>query len=80
MKISLAQQIDEIDRELAARKDVYARLVATGKMRQSIAEFQTTRLTAARATLAWLAEHETEIRAIMAQRRQAAAATNEAAE
>jgi hypothetical protein len=39
-----------------------------------LTQYQTGRLKAARATLAWLAEHETEIRAIMAAQRQAAAA------
>jgi hypothetical protein len=53
MKVSLAQQIDEIDRELGERQRVYANLVASRKMRQSIAEFQVARLQAVRATLVW---------------------------
>lgn len=57
-KVSLNQQIDEIDRELAQRRDVYPRLVATGKLRESIAAYQTKRLEAARDTLAWLAKNE----------------------
>jgi len=35
MKVSLTAQIDEIDRELAQRKQVYPRLVASGKLRES---------------------------------------------
>lgn len=38
MKISLAQQIDEIDREIDLRKGVYERQIAAGKMRKSVAE------------------------------------------
>lgn len=65
-KISLNQQIDELDREIEQRRTVYPRLVAQGKLRESIAAYQTDRLKAARTTLAWLAEHETTIRAAIA--------------
>ena len=58
MKISLRQQIEEIDRELEQRSRVYPRLVSSGGMRQSIADYQVARLQAARDTLAWLFEHE----------------------
>lgn len=58
MKISLTSQIDEIDRELAQRREVYPRLVAARKMRQSIADYQMARLEAVRATLQWLADSE----------------------
>jgi hypothetical protein len=56
--ISLRQQIEEIDRELEQRAKVYPRLMGTGNLRPSIAEYQVARLRAARDTLAWLAEHE----------------------
>lgn len=69
MKISLNQQIDEINRELGERKHVYPRLVSGGKLRESVAAYQVARLEAARTTLQWLAENETEIREIMAERR-----------
>ncbi|MCC6172094.1 MAG: hypothetical protein IT481_08700 [Gammaproteobacteria bacterium] len=58
MKVSLRQQIEEVDRELAQRSRVYQRLVAKGELRQAVADFQVARLVAARDTLAWLADHE----------------------
>lgn len=58
MKISLTAQIAEVDRELAARKDVYGRLVATRKLRQSHADFQMDLMRAVRGTLIWLSENE----------------------
>jgi hypothetical protein len=54
MKFSLQAQIAEVDRELAARKDVYARLVATRKLRESHANYQLDLMRAVRATLVWL--------------------------
>jgi hypothetical protein len=57
-KISLAQQVEEIDRELERRKHDYPRLISRKKLRQSEADYQTERLWAARATLEWLQEHE----------------------
>ena len=66
MKISLNQQIDEVNRELAERKRVYSHLVASRKMRQSTADFQTERMLAVLATLEWLQENETDIRAAVA--------------
>lgn len=58
MKISLASQIAEIDRELTARADVYPRLIKTNRMRQSIADIQVKHLEQARETLTWLKENE----------------------
>lgn len=62
MKISLAGQIAEVDRELEQRRVVYARLVSTRKMRESVAEFQIEQMRAVRATLAWLQENESLIK------------------
>lgn len=67
MKISLAQQIDEINRELGQRRIVYPSLVARGTMRPSIAEFQVNRLTAARDTLLWLQANELTIKQRLSQ-------------
>lgn len=61
-RISLTQQIEELERERAMRKDVYARQVQAGKLRQSIADFHMTRLDAAIASIRWLQEHEPVIR------------------
>lgn len=66
MKFSLTAQIAEVDRELAARKDVYARLVATHKLRQSHADYQMDLMRSVRATLVWLQENENLIKQRMA--------------
>lgn len=63
MKISLAQQIEELERELHMRADVYPRLVRSGKMRQSIADYQIERMKAALETLRWLQTNEAAIKA-----------------
>jgi hypothetical protein len=52
--IDLKQQIDEVQRELALRKNVYPRLVASGKMTQEDADMHCERLRAVLATLEWL--------------------------
>jgi hypothetical protein len=65
MPISLNQQIDEVARELAMRDEVYPRMVNTGKMRQSIADFQTERMRAVLATLRWLQRNEEKVRILM---------------
>lgn len=62
VKISLASQIAEIDRELAQRRSVYPRLVASKGMRQSIADLQVKHLEAVRETLVWLQENERSIK------------------
>lgn len=58
MKISLASQIAEIDRELGQRKLVYPRLVASLAMRQGIADLQMAHMIAVRETLTWLQQIE----------------------
>ena len=49
--ISLSRQIDEVKRELAMRVKVYPHQIATGKLRPSIAEYQTASLLAVLDTL-----------------------------
>lgn len=66
-KISIGQQIDEIERELKMRRDVYPRWVSSGKIRQSIADYQVARLEAAKATLEWLRDHEMTVRSAVGQ-------------
>ena len=61
MKISIAQQIEEVDRELALRKRVYPVEVSRGRMRKSIADYHVARLEAVRNTLAWLQANEAKI-------------------
>lgn len=54
MTVSLKEQIAEIDREIALRKNVYRSLIASGKMREETAKQHMERIEAARATLAEL--------------------------
>ena len=48
---SLEAQIAEVDREIKMRVDVYARQIASGKMKRSIAEYHTDCMRAVLATL-----------------------------
>lgn len=65
MKISLNQQIEEIERELGQRERVYPRLVATGKLKRTIAGYQVERMQAAKSTLEWLRDNEDKIKAAL---------------
>lgn len=49
--ITLNEQIDELKRELKQRERVYPRMIAQGKLRQAIAEYQMARMQAALATV-----------------------------
>ena len=51
MPISLAQQIEEVERELSIRDGVYARRVSSGKMRKSLADYHIERMRAVLQTL-----------------------------
>lgn len=61
-RVSLSQQIEEVDRELDQRASVYPRLVSAGKLRLSVSQYHMERMEAARATLAWLQRHERTLR------------------
>lgn len=61
--ISLAQQIQEVERELDQRSKVYPRLVSKGGMRQSEADYHTARMNAVLNTLRWIRKHEARVRA-----------------
>lgn len=65
MNISLAQQIEEIEREIRLRDGVYQRQVAAGKMRQSIADYHMERIKAALKTLQWLRDNEAAVKAAL---------------
>lgn len=56
-RISIDQQIEELETELKIRADVFPRLVRTHKMRQSVADFRNERLNAAITSLKWLKEN-----------------------
>jgi len=66
IRISLNQQIEEVDYELDQRARVYPGLAASKKRRQSELDYHVARLQAVRATLAWLSTHEVEIKAFLA--------------
>ena len=52
-KISLGEQLAEIDRELTMRSRVYPGLVTRRKMRQSEADYQIACMEAIRETVSW---------------------------
>ncbi len=62
-KISIAQQIEEVDYELDQRKDVYGRMDARGVPGKSAREFHVTRMRAVKSTLEWLRDNEERIKA-----------------
>jgi hypothetical protein len=61
--ISLAQQIEEVEREIKLRESAYRSYGRAGTMRSSEAEFHTTRMKAVLTTLRWLQANEATIRA-----------------
>lgn len=71
MKLSLASQIACVRREIAQRRKVYPRLVATRKMRQVEADRHIDEMEAVLATLEWLQPNEADIRAFVETRREA---------
>ena len=54
MKISINAQIEEVEREIGLRKQVYPRHVSSGKMRQSVADMHIERMESVLKTLRWL--------------------------
>lgn len=62
-RISLDQQIEEVERELAERAKVYPRLMSSGRMRPSVAEFHVARMEAVLRTLKWVKANEAKLRA-----------------
>ena len=63
----LTQQIEEIEREIALRKNVYPRMVGSGKLRQGEADFHMARIESVLKTLKWMKEHEEAIKAAVKQ-------------
>jgi hypothetical protein len=61
MRVSVAQQIEEVEREIALREDVYKRKYVGRD--QSRGEFHLNRMRAVLATLRWLQENVTDVRA-----------------
>ena len=61
-KVSLAQQIEEVDYELAYRAKVYPRIASKEPARKSELEYHEARMRAARASLQWLLDNERTIK------------------
>lgn len=70
-KVTIGGQIAEVTRELALRKNVYAERVRAGRMRQAEADLCMERMRAVLDTLVFCQEHEAEIRAFIAAKREA---------
>lgn len=70
-KVSLDQQIDEIDYELKQRASVYPRIASSHPSRKSELEYHVTRMEAVRASLLFLREHEPTIREAIAAKKAA---------
>lgn len=51
MTFSLEQQIEEVEREIKLRREVYPRQVFKGNMRQSVADYHLARMEAVLVTL-----------------------------
>jgi hypothetical protein len=60
MKFSIDAQIEEVEREIRLRREVYPRQVANGRMRQSVAEYHLNRMIAVLDTLKVLLQVERE--------------------
>jgi hypothetical protein len=62
--ISINQQIEEVQRELGQRERVYPRLVASGKLKASHADYQVQRMQAVLKTLQWVQANRDKLHAI----------------
>lgn len=60
--VPLPEQIAEVRRELALRKNVYPKRVSSREMRQSEADHLTARMSAVLTTLTWLEENAAAVR------------------
>ena len=58
---SISAQISEVERELKMRRQVYPHQVRTGKLRQSVAEYQTDALAAVLESLQWNRENRADV-------------------
>lgn len=67
-KISIGEQIAEVEREIALRKNVYPTFIANKRMTQADANQHRDRLEAALVTLLWCRDNEAAIRAWAASR------------
>lgn len=68
-KVSITAQIAEVEYELKMRRGVYPRMVGSGRLRGSEAEYHIRHMEAVLATLNFMRDHEADIRAFIAARR-----------
>jgi hypothetical protein len=61
--MTLAEQVSEVEREIALRKNVYPGFVARKNMKQADADLHLERMIAVLRTLRWLQTNEDEVRA-----------------
>lgn len=65
-KHPLSAQVAEVRREIGKRREVYARQVTAGKMRQGEADYKISVMESVAKTLDWMIENEPELRAYIA--------------
>lgn len=75
---NIHQQIEEVERELAMRRQVYPGLTGRGKLRQRDADEHMRRMEAVLGTLLWCRDHRDAIAAVAAA--EAATVANQGAE
>lgn len=71
-RISIDQQIAEVERELVLRRNVYPDFVRSGKLRQGEADLSMNRMQAVLVTLRYMREHRDTILAAVAAKKGAA--------
>jgi len=67
IKVPLAGQIAEVEREIVMRRQVYGRKVQERRMRPAEADLLIARMEAVLKTLRWLEANETQVRAFVDQ-------------
>lgn len=64
-QFSLGQQIEEVERELSKRREVYPRLAGSGKERKSVLDYQMARMESVLKTLKWLQKNEEAVKKVV---------------
>ena len=62
----LSQQIEEVERELGKRREVYPRWVGSGKMRRGESEYHMARMESVLKTLKWLSDNQEAVKQVVA--------------
>lgn len=64
-KLSIHEQIAEVERELSERESVYPKMIVSGMMTRAKADKHITAMRAVRESLAWIRENEAAIREVV---------------